>query len=81
MRRARSNSNHDVNEMTDSLMIDVFKTIIRGAEPDLEELTGTWEEASKFLRIHFGKLSRVMVSNQGNLHRLYQNSIAELRKA
>jgi hypothetical protein len=81
MRRARSNSNQDVNEMTDSLMIDVFKTIIRGAELDLEELMGTWEEASKFLRIHFGKLSRVMVSNQGNLHRLYQDSIAELRKA
>ena len=81
MRRPRSSSDCDVNRMTESLMIDVFKTIIREAELDLQELKGTWEEASEFLRIHFGKLSRVMVSNQGNLHRLYQDSIAELRKA
>jgi hypothetical protein len=81
MRRPRSNSNQDVNEMTESLMIDVFKTIILGEKLDLQELKGTWEEASEFLRIHFGKLSRVMVNNQGTLHRLYQDSITELRKA
>jgi hypothetical protein len=78
---ARARSNRDVNEMTESLMIDVFKTKILEAKLDLQELEGTWEEASEFLRIHFGKLSRVMVTNQGNLHRLYQDSIIELRKA
>jgi hypothetical protein len=77
----RARSNPDVHEMTESLMIYVFKTIIREAELDLEELKGTWEEASEFLQIHFGKLSRVMVNNRGNLHRLYQDSITELRKA
>jgi hypothetical protein len=80
MRRPRSNSNHDVSEMTESLMIDVFKRIILEEKLDLQELKGTWQEASEFLRNHFGKLSRVMVNNQGNLHRLYQDSIAELRK-
>ena len=77
----RTSSNQDVNEMTDSLMIDLFKKIILEAKLDLQELSGSWEEASEFLRIHFGKLSRVMMNNQGTLHRLYQDSITELRKA
>jgi hypothetical protein len=77
----RARSSRDVYEMTESLMIDVFKTKILEAKLDLQELKGTWEEASEFLQIHFGKLSRVMVTNQGNLHRLYQDSITELRKA
>ena len=76
-----TSSNQDVNEMTDSLMIDLFKKIILEAKLDLQELSGSWEEASEFLRIHFGKLSRVMMNNQGTLHRLYQDSITELRKA
>ena len=77
----RTSSNQDVNEMTDSLMIDLFKKIILEAKLDLQELSGSWEETSEFLRIHFGKLSRVMMTNQGTLHRLYQDSITELRKA
>lgn len=77
----RARSNRDVNEMTESLMIDVFKTKILEAKLDLQELKGTWEEASEFLRIHFGKLSRIMVANQGKLHRMYQDTITELRKA
>ncbi|MEJ2363223.1 MAG: hypothetical protein P8075_04940 [Deltaproteobacteria bacterium] len=77
----RTSPNQDVNEMTDSLMIDLFKKIILEAKLDLQELSGSWEEASEFLRIHFGKLSRVMMNNQGTLHRLYQDSITELRKA
>ena len=76
-----TSSNQDVNEMTDSLMIDLFKKIILEAKLDLQELSGSWEETSEFLRIHFGKLSRVMMTNQGTLHRLYQDSITELRKA
>jgi hypothetical protein len=77
----RTSPNQDVNEMTESLMIDLFKRIIIEAKLDLQELRGTWEEASEILRVHFGKLSRVMVENRGNLHRLYQDSITELRKA
>ena len=77
----RARWNQDVNEMTDSLMIDLFKKIILEAKLDLQGLRGTWEEASGILRVHFGKLSRVMVENRGNLHRLYQDSITELRKA
>lgn len=77
----RVGSNQDVNEMTESLMVDVFKRILLEAKLDLQELKGTWEEASEFLQLHFGKLSRVMVTNKGKLHRLYQDSITELRKA
>ena len=77
----RDRSNQDVNQMTESLMIDLFKRIIIEAKMDLQELRGTWEEASEILRVHFGKLSRVMVENRGNLHRLYQDSITELRRA
>jgi hypothetical protein len=76
----RTRSNKDVNDMTDSLMIDLFKKIILEAKLDLQGLRGTWEEASEILRVHFGKLSRVMVENRGNLHRLYQDSITKLRK-
>ena len=77
----RPRSKQDVNQMTESLMIDLFKRIIIEGKLDLRELRGTWEEASEILRIHFGKLSRVMVENRGNLHRLYQDSITELRRA
>ena len=77
----RARSNQDVDKMTDSLMIELFKKIILEGKMDLQQLSGTWEEASKFLSVHFGKLSRVMMNNQGNLHRLYQDSITELRKA
>ena len=76
----RARSNQDVNTMTGSLMIDVFKSKILEAKLDLQELKGTWEEASTFLRVHFGKLSRVMVENRGNLHRLYQDSITKLKE-
>jgi hypothetical protein len=81
MTMPRDRSNQDVNQMTESLMIDLFKRIIIEAKMDLQELRGTWEEASEILRVHFGKLSRVMVENRGNLHRLYQDSITELRRA
>ena len=73
-------SNQDVDEMTSSLMIDLFKRKILEGKQDLQQLRGTWEEASELLQIHFGKLSRIMVENQGKLHRLYQDSIAELKK-
>jgi hypothetical protein len=73
-------SNQDANEMTASLMIDVFKRKILEGKQDPQQLRGTWEEASELLRIHFGKLSRIMVENKGKLHRLYQDSIEELKK-
>ena len=70
----------DVDEMTDSLMMDVFRRAILGGKVNLEALKGTWEEASYLLLLHFGKLSRVMVENQGTLHRLYLDCIVGLRE-
>jgi hypothetical protein len=77
----RARSNESANTMTDSVMIDVFKRKILAGKLDLRELKGSWEEASELLLLHFGKLSRVMLQNQGKLHRLYQDTIAEMRKA
>jgi hypothetical protein len=71
----------DVDEMTESLMMELFKKKILEGKQDVQKLKGSWEEASELLRIHFGKLSRIMMNNQGTLHRLYQDSIAELKKA
>ncbi len=62
----------DVGKITDRLMIDLFKQKIQERGLDLERLRGTWAEASDFLREHFGKVSRVMATNEKNLRTLYQ---------
>jgi CheY-like chemotaxis protein len=78
--RHADRSNQDVDEMTNSLMMDLFKKKILEGKQDVQQLKGSWEEASEFVRIHFSKLRRIRVNNQGKLHRLYQDSVAELKK-
>jgi uncharacterized membrane-anchored protein YhcB (DUF1043 family) len=68
----------DVGEITDRLMIDLFKQKIQERELDPEKLKGTWTEARDILRDHFGRISRVMTTNQDSLQTLYQIAIKEL---
>jgi len=68
----------DVRELTDRVMIDIFKKKIREAETDPKRLLGTWMEARKILQDHFGKVSRIMNLNQYKLQRLYKTAIKEL---
>jgi hypothetical protein len=70
----------DVRELTDRVMIDIFKKKIREAETDPKILRGTWVEAREFLQNHFGKVSRIMNLNQYKLQRLYKTAIQELAK-
>ena len=73
-------SNQDADEIINSLIMDLFKKKILERKQDVQQLKGSWEEANEFLRTHFGKLSRIILNNQGKFHRLYQDSIAELKK-
>jgi hypothetical protein len=68
----------DVQEMTDRVMIDLFKQKLQETDFHQEQLTGTWSEASNILRNHFGKISRIMTSNQFKLQSLYQAALKEL---
>jgi hypothetical protein len=70
----------DVRELTDRVMIDIFKKKIREAETDPKRLLGTWIEAREILQNHFGKVSRIMNLNQYKLQRLYKTAIKELAK-
>ena len=70
----------DVRELTDRVMIDIFKKKIREAETDPKRLQGTWVEAREILEAHFGKVSRIMTHNQYKLQRLYKTAIEELAK-
>ena len=70
----------DVGEMKDRMMIDLFKKKLREAGTDLTQLRGSWDEASRILKEHFGKISRTMVSNENKLRNLYQTAVEELRK-
>ncbi|UCG11595.1 MAG: hypothetical protein JSU72_13810 [Deltaproteobacteria bacterium] len=70
----------DVGEMKDRMMIDLFKLKIQESNADLNQLRGSWSEASDILKAHFGKISRTMVSNENKLRNLYQAAIDELRK-
>jgi hypothetical protein len=69
----------NVEEMTDRVMIDLFKRRIQDAGLNPQGLLGTWIEASNILESHFGKISRVMTSNRKKLQRLYQTAIKELQ--
>ena len=75
-----SERNTDVRELTDGVMIDIFKKKIREAETDPKRLLGTWIEAREILQNHFGKVSRIMNLNQYKLQRLYKTAIKELAK-
>ena len=70
----------DVGEMKDRMMIDLFKKKLQEARTDLTQLRGNWSEASEILKVHFGKITRTMVSNENKLRNLYQAAIDELRK-
>ena len=70
----------NVREMTDRVMIDVFKKKIQEAELDAKRLRGTWTEASDILESHFGKVSRIMTSNQKELQTLYRIALKELKR-
>ena len=69
----------DVGEMTNRLLIDLFKKRIHETKLDPEQLRGSWAEACYILRNHFGKLSRIMIQNEYELHNLYRTAIKELR--
>jgi hypothetical protein len=68
----------DVRELTDRVMIDIFKKKIREAETDPKRLEGTWIEAREILENHFGKVSRIMTHHQYKLQRLYKTAMEEL---
>jgi hypothetical protein len=70
----------DVGEMTNRLTIDLFKRNIHETKMDPEQLRGSWAEACYILRNHFGKLSRIMIQNEYELHNLYRTAIKELRQ-
>lgn len=70
----------DVGEMTNRLIIELFKKRIHETKLDPEQLRGSWAEACHILRSHFGKLSRIMIQNEYELHNHYRTAIKELRQ-
>lgn len=68
----------DIGEMTDRLMIDLYKKKIKETKADPNQLQGTWAEASDILKAHFGRITRIMESNKGRLRALFQTAIEEL---
>ena len=70
----------DVQQMTDRVMIDLFKQKINDLQQSPSHLQGTWSEVDHLLKTHFGKISRTMVTNENKLRNLYQVAIEELRK-
>ncbi len=70
----------DVGEMTNRLIIDLFKMKIHETELDPKRLKGSWDEACEILQSHFGKISRVMVQNEYKLHSLYRTAIQEIKQ-
>jgi hypothetical protein len=78
--RTNDRNFRDVGEMTNRLTIDLFKRNIHQAKMDPEQLRGSWAEACYILRTHFGKVSRIMIQNEYELHNLYRTAIKELRQ-
>ncbi len=70
----------DVGEMTDRLMIDLYKKKIQENHLDPNQLKGTWAKASDILKTHFGRISRIMDRNEDKLHALYMAAIRELNE-
>jgi hypothetical protein len=66
--------------MKDRMMIDLFKTKLQQSQTDLSQLRGTWSEAREILKVHFGKITRTMVSNENKLRSLYQTALRELKE-
>jgi hypothetical protein len=68
----------DVQQMTDRVMIDLFKQKINELQQSPSLLEGTWSEVDHLLKTHFGKISRVMNQNRNTLLELYKTAIKEL---
>ena len=71
----------DVRQMSDRVMIDLFKRKINDMNRSPKHLQGTWHEAGDFLITHFGKISRIMDQNKKTLLKLYQAAIKEVEQS
>jgi hypothetical protein len=71
----------DVQQMTDRVMIDLFKQKINELQQSPGHLQGTWPEVDHLLKTHFGKISRVMNQNRDTLLELYKTAIRELEQS
>ena len=83
MRKAAEEKNHfrDVQQMTDRVMIDLFKRKINDMRRSPSHLKGTWPEVDDLLKNHFGKISRVMNQNRDTLLELYKTALKELEQS
>ena len=61
----------DVRQMSDRVMIDLFKRKIQDMNRSFRHLKGTWHEAGDLLTTHFGKISL----------KLYQTAIQEVEQS
>lgn len=71
----------DVQQMTDRVMIDLFKKQINDMNRSPSHLKGTWAEVDGLLQNHFGKISRIMNQNRNTLLELYKTAIKELEQS
>ena len=71
----------DVQQMTDRVMIDLFKKQINDMKRSPNHLEGTWSEVDGLLQNHFGKISRIMNQNRNALLQLYKTAIKELEQS
>ena len=71
----------DVQQMTDRVMIDLFKQKINDMKQSPSHLKGTWSEVDDLLKNHFGKISRIMTKNRDTLLELYKTAIKELEQS
>ncbi len=71
----------DVRQMSDRVMIDLFKRKRNDMNRSPGHLQGTWHEAGDFLITHFGKISRIMDQNKKTLLKLYKAAIKELEQS
>ena len=71
----------DVRQMSDRVMIDLFKRKINDMNRSPRHLKGTWHEAGDFLITHFGKISRIMDQNKKTLLKLYQAAIKDVEQS
>ena len=71
----------DVRQMSERVMIDLFKRKIHDMNRSPRHLKGTWHEAGDLLTTHFGKISRIMDQNKKNLLKLYRAAIKEVEQS
>ena len=71
----------DVQQMTDRVMIDLFKGKIKDMKLSPSDLRGTWSEAGELLTTRFSKISRIMDQNKKTLLKLYNTALKELEQS